>query len=108
MNNPWAGPRVRTALDQLAIDRQRLVKDTYELAASFEDGAAGRSKGSWLAAKYCEHFASYLAAYDPGTMAISATDSARLISEQIVDTVRSNRARRLDWTRWRRFLRKQS
>lgn len=104
MNDPWAGPRVRTALDQLVIDRQRLVRQYYELAASFEDGAAGRSKGSWLAAKRCEHFASYLAAYDPGTMAISVVDTL----QRVIDTLRSDSARRIDWPRWRRFLRKQS
>lgn len=102
MNDPWAGPRVRTTLDRLAIDRQRFIRDCYELAASFEDGAAGQSKGSWLAAKYCEHFASYLAEYDPGKMRTNLEELARVYRDRKIT------ARTRDWRRWQRFLRERS
>lgn len=98
MNDSWAGPRVRTALDQLATDRQQLVREYYALAASFEDGAAGRSRGSWLAAKRYEHFASYLADYDSRKMLFSLEELTWFSRDRLAAR------RRRDWRRWRRLL----
>lgn len=99
MNNSWVSPRARHALDQLATDRQRLVREYQQLAASYEDGAAGRGKDSWLAAKHYEHFASYLAAYDSTTVRYDLWEYGRLAS------IRVSGRRRDNWRRWRAYLR---
>jgi hypothetical protein len=100
MHNSWVSPRVGRALDQLAKDRQRLVREYQQLAASYEDGAAGRSKDSWLAAKHFEHFASYIASYDSSTIRYSLWECGRLASARMDNRERDKRAR------WRAFLRK--
>ena len=96
----WVSPRVRQALDQLATERQRLVREYLQMAASYEDGAAGRSKDSWLAAKHYEHFASYVAAYDVTTMSYDLADYSRMFS------ARAHWRRRENWRRWRSYLRR--
>jgi hypothetical protein len=98
--NTWVSPRVRHALDQLATERQRLIREYQHLAASFEDGAAGRGKDSWLAAKHYEHFASYLAAYDTATITYDGWDYGRLARSRV------DWRRRENWQKWRRLLRR--
>jgi hypothetical protein len=100
MHYSWVAPRVRAALDQLDVDRQRLVREYQQLAASFEDGAAGRGKDSWLAAKHYEHFASYLAAYDSAAIRWDLHEFALLAAEMNGDK------RRRNWRRWQRYLRR--
>lgn len=102
MHNSWVAPRVRAALDQLVIDRQRLVREYQQLAASFEDGAAGRSRDSWLAAKHYEHFALYLAAYDPTAITYDSGEYLRLV------TTRMGEREQRNWSRWRRFRRRRA
>lgn len=101
MHNSWVSPRVGRALDQLAKDRQRLVREYQQLAASYEDGAAGRSRDSWLAAKHYEHFASYIARYDSDRIPYSLWEYGRLAF------VRREERERDNWSRWRAFLRKR-
>src|SRR3954452_564757 len=101
MHNSWVSPRVGRALDQLAEDRQRLVREYQQLAASYEDGAAGRSRDSWLAAKHYEHFASYIARYDSNDIQYDLRDFGRLA------TIRIHGRQRDTWSRWRAFLRKR-
>lgn len=101
MHQPWVAPRARSALDRLERDRQQVIRDLLGVAASLEDGA-DRSKHTWLAAKRYEHFAEYIAHYDPTTMRVDLRDLRRLV------TARQQERERRDRALWRRLLRSRT